>query len=571
MAHNAEALELWRAHVSDEERAQLDALANDEQALSDAFYCELSFGTGGMRGIIGLGTSRMNVYTVARATQGLADYLTAHFDEPSVAVARDSRRMGETFTQTIAGVLCANGVRVMLYPRVAPTPALSFAVRALGCSAGINVTASHNPAEYSGYKVYGPDGCQVATEAAEAIQSAIDAVSLFDGVKLMDFNEALANGSATWIDDAVLDAFLDAVCAQSLEALDAHADVPLRIAYTPLNGTGRECIMRMFERIDISDVHIVAEQAEPNGEFPTCPYPNPECAEALERGLALSRAVEADLLIATDPDADRVGIAVAHDGDYVLLTGNEVGVLLVDYVATMRARAGQDLSGAVVISTIVSTLMTDAQAREFGFELRRVLTGFKYIGSQVLALEEASQLERFMFGFEESYGYLSGPHVRDKDSINATMLIAQMARWHKSEGRDLVQAMETLYERYGYYLNRTLNMAYPGEAGAAEMTRILDALRNDPPARIAGYDVQAFTDFSHPVPMPRIGGEEGEAELLPCSNVLSFQLDEGIEVIIRPSGTEPKIKAYLFSRGQTHAQAIALLDTLEGAARELLA
>lgn len=560
----------WLAHASGAERDQLEELAGDDKALEDAFFQELSFGTAGLRGIIGAGPNRMNVRTVGKATQGLADYLNANFDEPSVAIARDSRNKGLEFVCTAACVLAANGVHARVYKQVAPTPALSFAVRHLGCSAGINVTASHNPAPYNGYKVYGADGCQIASSAAAEIQEAINALDVFNDVKSMDYDDAVGSGLISDIDDEVLDAFVDAVAAQSVEPLDAESDTSLSVVYTPLNGTGLYCVERILDRIGVTDVHVVAEQAHPDGDFPTCPYPNPETAAALERGLALARQVNPDLLIATDPDADRVGIAVRHDGEYELLTGNEVGILLIDYLCAQHRLMGHDLSDKVVISTIVSTAMTEAQAREEGFELRRVLTGFKYIGGQIALLEQDGQADRFMFGFEESYGYMSGPHVRDKDAINAVMLIAQMARWHKSAGRDLVEALAALYERYGFYMNRTVSIEYPGADGSRTMARIMRSLRENPPSQLAGFEVASFVDFADGADMPIIGGKHPQAQRLPGADVVSFELGEGVKVLVRPSGTEPKIKVYLFACADSKKGAEEMLDALEASARALL-
>ncbi len=560
----------WAHHLEGDDAAELATLQQNPEALSDAFYRELAFGTAGLRGIIGIGPNRMNVYTVGKATQGLADYLNAHFASPSVAIARDSRNKGRAFVETAAGVLAANGVRVLVFSDIEPTPVLSFAVRHHACSAGINVTASHNPAEYNGYKVYGPDGCQISGQAAAEIQKAIDELDFFDGVKRVSLDDGLESGLISWIGKDSVDAFLDAVAAQSVEPLDAGEDSPLRVVYTPLNGTGLECVTRILERVGVTDVTIVPEQAEPDGNFPTCPYPNPETRAALERGLALCEEVEPDLLIATDPDADRVGIAVPHEGAYELLTGNEVGVLLIDYLCRMREKRGESLEDKVVVTTIVSSLMPDAQAQDFGFQLRRVLTGFKNIGGQIALLEQDNAAQRFMFGFEESYGYMSGTHVRDKDAVNASMLIAQMARWHKRQGRDLVQAMNELYERYGFYLNRTLSLSYEGSAGAAKMAELMSRLRNEPPRSIAGRPVVEFVDFEREAGMPVINRANDGVQQLPRADVLSFELSEGVKVLVRPSGTEPKIKAYLFSKAATRKEAAALLDELEQAARRLL-
>lgn len=559
--------ERWLASVEDKDRSELDDLGRDEEALENAFYRDLAFGTGGLRGVIGMGPNRMNVYTVAKATQGLANYLNANFSQPSVAIARDSRNKGEEFCQVAAGVLAANDIRVHLYPRIEPTPALSFAVRDLGCSAGICMTASHNPAEYNGYKVYGPDGCQITTQAAAAIQQAIDAVDVFDDVKRITFDEALAQGAADWIDDGTLERFLDGCQTASV----GEGTGELKIVYTPLHGTGLECVSTILDRIGVHDVVVEPEQAVANGNFPTCPYPNPEIREALERGLALAADEQADLLLATDPDADRVGIAVVKDGDPILLTGNEVGILLVDYMCEMLASRGEDLRAKVVATTIVSSAMVDALAEDRGFELRRTLTGFKFIGEQIGLLESAGQADRFLFGFEESYGYLAGTHVRDKDAVVASMLICEMTRWYRARGMDLVDAMQALYERYGYYKNSLLTLSYPGASGEAKMAQILAKLRREQPEVIAGLMVEEFVDYAQGVPMPIMGGRgDSCAQMLPPADVLEFRLAGGNKVIVRPSGTEPKVKGYLFARGEDSASADKLLAKLEDAAREML-
>ena len=583
-------LDEWLDRAQDEEvLAELEAMraAEDESAVADAFFQDLEFGTAGLRGIIGAGTNRMNVYTVGRATQGFADYLVANFAAPSAAIARDSRNKGELFVRVAAEVLAANGITVHVYPRVEPTPALSWAVRCLGCSGGICMTASHNPAAYNGYKVYGPDGCQITTEAAKAISNAIQSVDAFLDVRRMDFDAAIEAGLVKWIDDAVLDEYIDAVAAESLEPASAGLNrrcdgegaaelgdpeaaageaavaneirTGLKLVYTPLNGSGLECVGRILDRVGVTDVTLVSEQVSPDGDFPTCPYPNPEERAALQKGLELCESVRPDLLLATDPDADRVGIAVADGDGYALLSGNEVGILLLDYVARKRVARGEDLSRAMAVTTIVSSAMTDAIASEYGFELRRVLTGFKYIGELIGELEAEGEAERFIFGFEESYGYLSGSHVRDKDAVNASMLICQMALDWKSRGFNLAEAMRFLYEKHGFYRNRTISLSYPGAEGAARMADIMAGLRASAPAELDGYVVERALDYA--------GGVDG----LPPANVIQFDLVGGDKLIVRPSGTEPKIKLYLFARGETDAEAAVKLDAFEAAGRSLLA
>ena len=571
--------ERWEANVADPElAAELAAMreSGDETAIEDAFFQDLEFGTGGLRGIIGAGSNRMNVYTVAQATQGLADYLNAHFDSPSVAVGHDSRNMGELFCQVVAEVLAANGVKAHLYPRLEPTPAVSFAVRDLGCSAGINVTASHNPAAYNGYKVYGADGCQITTQASKDIQEAIRHVDAFGGVKRMAFDEARESGMASYIGEGTLDRFIDAVAASSQHVEPPADGADLKLVYTPLNGTGLECVGRILERIGIADVTVVPEQAQPDGNFPTCPYPNPEIREALQKGLELCDKVHPDLLLATDPDADRVGIAVPHAREYVLMSGNEVGILLTDWLAARAAARGEDVARKVVISTIVSSSMLDALAAKHGFELRRTLTGFKYIGEQIGLLETAGEADRYLFGFEESYGYLAGTHVRDKDAVVASMLICEMARDYKARGMDLVDAMEALYHEYGHYRNATISLSYPGAEGAAQMKAIMANLRAEAPAAVAGLAVEKVVDYAPGVAMPIAGGLSGSGDAadapqtLPGANVFELQLAGGNKLIVRPSGTEPKIKAYVFAKGATPEESAAIAEKLEAGARELL-
>ncbi len=559
-------LERWIANVSDEELAaelaemKKAADPGDDSAAVDAFFQDLAFGTAGLRGTLGAGTNRMNIYTVGRATQGFADYLNANFENPSVAIARDSRNKGELFVQVTASILAANGIVAHVYPKISPVPTLSFAVRDLGCSGGICMTASHNPAAYNGYKAYGPDGCQITSEAAKAISASIANTDAFSGVKTMSFDEAVASGMVKWIDDAVLERYYDAVLSKSVSSLSAEqvAEAPLKLVYTPLNGTGLIPVTTVLERAGITDITVVPEQREPNGDFPTCPYPNPEIREAMQKGIDLCEEVHPDLLLATDPDADRVGVACKDGDDYTLLTGNEMGVLLLDYIARMRSERGEDLSDKVAVTTIVSSAMVDALAVEYGFELRRCLTGFKYIGDIITELSDAGQVDRFIFGFEESYGYLSGDHVRDKDAVNASLLICQMAQDYKLRGMNLAQAMRALYEKHGWWLNRTASVSFPGAAGAETMRGIMAKLREQAPSELAGRAVEAVVDYE--------GGVNG----LPSANVVEFDVEGGNKVIVRPSGTEPKIKLYVFAKDADRAAADALLDALEAAGRELL-
>lgn len=572
-----ERLNVWLENVEDEELSEeLSRLAADleagaegaEAAVADAFFQDLEFGTAGLRGVIGAGTNRMNRYTVARATQGLADYLNAHFENPSVAIARDSRHKGREFSRIAACVLAANGIRSLLYTRLEPTPALSFAVRDLGCSAGINMTASHNPAAYNGYKVYGPDGCQITSDAAAEISERIARLGYFpaegaESAKIDDYQQACFDGRISWIGEDTLARFMDAVLEQSQETPEESAE-PIRVLYTPLCGTGLECVSQVLGRIGIPYLDVVPGQDQPDGDFPTCEYPNPEERAALQAGIDKCRSWKEmgkpfDLLLATDPDADRVGVACEDGDDYTLVTGNEMGILLMDYLAGRRAARGEDLSRLVAVTTIVSSAMCDDVAAHYGFELRRTLTGFKYIGEQIGRLEAAGEADRFMFGFEESYGYLAGTHVRDKDAVVASMLIVQMARHYRKQGMTLVQAMRALYDKFGWQTNRTISLAYPGADGAQRMADIMVGLRAQPPAQVADRDVAEVVDYA-----------EGVGDL-PKANVVEFRLAGGGKLIVRPSGTEPKIKAYLFAKAPDQTGADAMLDALEQSARELLA
>ena len=520
---------------------ELRGLDPDGGEVSDRFYRDLAFGTGGLRGVLGAGTNRMNIYTVRRATQGLCAWLKASGGTPSVAIAHDSRIKSGLFAREAARVLAANGVTAWIYPRLEPTPALSWAVRYFHCGAGICVTASHNPAKYNGYKVYGPDGGQITLEAAEHVQAAIDSTDPFDGVALADFDTAVADGRIRYIPEQCLEDFLDAV--QKLSLSGGAED--LSVVYTPLNGSGLECVTKILGRIGVKDVTVVPEQEHPDGHFPTCPYPNPEEREAMLRGLELCEKLHPDLLLGTDPDCDRMGSAVPEGDGYRLLTGNEMGVLLLDYICRRRLEMGTMPEKPVAVTTIVSTDMADAVAAEYGVELRRVLTGFKFIGEQIGLLEAEGHGERFLFGFEESYGYLSGSHVRDKDAVNASMLCCEMAAWYKKQGMTLADAIRALYEKHGYTCCAVKSFAFEGEGGMERMAAVMDSLRAAPPAEIAGRAVTGRTDYQT---------GEGVALELPRSNVLEYRMD-GAKLIVRPSGTEPKIKVYLSARAESMERA----------------
>ena len=535
--------------------SELEAIQNQDGEISDRFYRDLAFGTGGLRGILGAGTNRMNIYTVRRATQGLADYLNGTDLPKAVAIAHDSRLKGELFAREAARVLAANGITAWLYPRLEPTPALSWAVRYLHCGAGICVTASHNPARYNGYKVYGADGCQITPEAADRVLAAIEKTDCFDGVRLADFACALTEGTIRQIPEECLDAFVDAVLA-----LRPGNDVSkLKLVYTPLNGSGLECVRKLLGKMGVSALTVVPEQERPDGHFPTCPYPNPEIREAMETGLKLCEQVSPDLMLGTDPDCDRMGAAVPDgQGGYRLISGNEMGVLLLDYLCRTRVERGTMPENPVVVTTIVSTDMASPIAEHYGVELRRTLTGFKYIGEQIGLLEAEGHPERFIFGFEESYGYLSGGHVRDKDAVNAVMLACECAAWYAGKAMTLLDAVNALYERFGYYRNGLLSRAFEGEDGMRAMAALMTSLREQPPASAAGRKVLEIVDY--------LGGDTG---LIP-SDVLEFRLEGEAKLIVRPSGTEPKLKVYLSIRGDSQAEAIQMLEALTGAAEALL-
>ena len=550
-------LALWldRAGEDPDLIAELREVQQDEKAVSDRFYRHLAFGTGGLRGVLGAGTNRMNLYTVRRATQGLADYLNATDLPKSVAIAHDSRVKGELFAREAARVLAANGITAHLYPRLEPTPALSWAVRYLHCGAGICVTASHNPAQYNGYKVYGADGCQITPEAAEKVLAAMERTDCFDGVKLADYDAAAAEGKIQIIPDECLDAFVDAVLA-----LRPGNDVSkLKLVYTPLNGSGLECVKKLLAKMGVTELTVVPSQEAPDGHFPTCPYPNPEIREAMEEGLRLCDEVKPDLLIGTDPDCDRMGAAVPDgQGGYRLITGNEMGVLLLDYLCRTRIARNTMPRNPVAVTTIVSTDMATPVAQSYGVELRRTLTGFKYIGEQIGLLEAEGHPERYLFGFEESYGYLSGAHVRDKDAVNAVMLACECAAWYAGQGMTLLDAMNALYEKFGFYRNGLLSRAFEGQDGMAAMDALMKSLRTAPPAEIGGWKVNGMTDY--------LGSDTG---LIP-SDVLEFRLEDAGKVIVRPSGTEPKLKIYLSVRGNGEEDAAARLERLSKGAEALL-
>ena len=539
---------------------ELHAIQGDEKEIAERFYRNLSFGTGGLRGVLGAGTNRINIYTVRKASQGLANYLCKQTSAPSVAIAHDSRIKSRTFAREAARVLAANGVQVYLYRTLMPTPALSYAVRALHCDAGVVVTASHNPAKYNGYKVYGADGCQITLEAAESILSEIEALNLFEDVRTIPFQQGLDAGSIAWISLDVVDGYLDAVSAECLQP-DLSGKDALSIVYTPLNGAGLMCVKRTLTRNGFTHYIVVPEQEHADGHFPTCPYPNPEIEEALSLGLSLCRKEDADLLLATDPDCDRCGIAVRHANDYQLLTGNEVGVLLFDYICRQRTAQHTMPEAPIVVKTIVTTEMIAPIAAHYGVQVRNVLTGFKFIGEQIGLLEQQGQEERYLFGFEESYGYLSGGYVRDKDAVNASLLICEMTAYYRNQGKTLIDVLNELYASYGAYVNALQSFTFEGMDGFETMQTIMASFRAQPPREILGHRVVCVSDYACSLSTYA----DGRTEIidLPASDVVKFDLADGITVVVRPSGTEPKLKLYYSVKGDSIQQAQALVQALQ--------
>ena len=538
---------------------ELKAIAGDEDAITDRFYRELEFGTGGLRGVIGAGTNRMNVYNIRKATQGLANYLNASDLPKKVAIGYDSRIKSDVFARETAAVLAANGIKAYIYPRLEPTPALSWAVRYYGCGAGVCVTASHNPAKYNGYKVYGNDGCQLTLEAAEAVLAKINAIDIFDGVKSVDFDKAVTDGMISFIGNDVIDAYMAKVKEQGLHT-DLVASSGLKVVYTPLNGTGNKPVRRILKEIGVKDVVVVPEQENPDGNFPTCPYPNPEIKEALACGLKLCETEKPDLLLATDPDCDRVGIAVPDGDHYELFTGNEVGALLLEYICKERIALGTMPKNPVAVKTIVTTDITKAICNKYGVELREVLTGFKFIGEQIGFLEAKGEENRYIFGFEESYGYLAGGYVRDKDAVVASMLICEMAAFYRTKGISLIEARKRMYAEYGVYFNKLDTFTCEGESGMERMSEIMSDLRKNGPKSIGGLAVEAVADYEASVKTYSDG--KTEQITLPKSNVITFFLQDNASVVIRPSGTEPKIKVYYTTTGAQKSDAVSLQEKL---------
>lgn len=547
--------------------SELKAIKGNEEAISDAFYKDLEFGTGGLRGVIGAGTNRMNIYTVGKASQGLAAYVNSVTKDGRVAIAYDSRIKSDLFAKTAASIFAANGIKVYIYKELMPTPMLSFAVRRLKCDAGVVVTASHNPAKYNGYKAYGPDGCQLGLEAADYVLSIMNKVDIFDDVKTTDFENAVKDGKIEYIGDDIINEYLDCVMACRVAP---NTDVgALKVIYTPLHGSGNKPVRKILSKIGVTNVTVVPEQEKPNGNFPTAPYPNPEIRQAFECALKLAKDIKPDLLLATDPDCDRVGIAMPDKDEYKLFSGNDVGALLLDFVLSRRKANGTLPKDPIAVKTIVSTELCRKIADNYGCKLIDVLTGFKFIGEQITELEKKGEEDRYVFGFEESYGYLGGTYVRDKDAVIASMLICEMVAFYKAEGKNLIDVLDGLYKKYGYYLCSQKSFTCEGESGMNKIKGIMTELRTNPPTEINGHKVVKRDDYDTSVSYDTVNGVENKITL-PKSNVLCYYMEDGSSLIVRPSGTEPKIKMYLGSVGKTMESSEKELSLLADVGTKLL-
>lgn len=539
---------------------ELRKIQGNDEEIKDRFAVSLQFGTAGLRGVLGAGTNRMNIYVVAQATQGLANWVKTQGGTQTVAISFDTRLKSDVFSKTAAGVLAANGIKVRIYDAAMPVPALSFATRYYNCNAGIMVTASHNPAKYNGYKAYGPDGCQMPDQAADVVYNEIQKIDVLNGAQQISFAQGVEDGLIRFVGDDCKKAFYKAIEACQVRP-GLAATSGLKLVYSPLNGSGLVPVTQVLKDIGITDITIVPEQEYPNGYFTTCSYPNPEIYAALESGLKLAKECDADLMLATDPDADRVGIAMkCPDGTYELVTGNEMGALLLDYICAGRIEKGTMPKDPVAVMSLVSTPLAKAIAKHYNVELRSVLTGFKWIGDQILNLEKNHQEDRFIFGFEESYGYLAGSYVRDKDAVVASMLICEMAAYYRANGSSIKQRLEEIYSQYGRYFNKTDSFEFPGLSGMDKMAGIMAQLRQEPLTAIGAHKIAKAVDF-----------KKSEETGLPPANVLLYELENGATVIIRPSGTEPKIKAYFTTLGKDLAEAQAQKDELAAAIEPIFA
>ncbi|MEE1017795.1 MAG: phospho-sugar mutase [Ruminococcus sp.] len=548
---------------------ELESIKGDENEIYERFYTALKFGTAGLRGVIGAGTNRMNIYVVRQATQGLANYVLSKYGKGSVAISHDSRIKADLFMNEAARVLAANGIKTYITTELQPTPVLSYLVRYFKCQAGIMVTASHNPAKYNGYKAYGEDGCQMTDNAAAAVYDEIQKLDMFNDVKTMDFDEAIEKGLIEYVDDSVYETYLDEVMKQQVNPGICKGS-GLKVVYTPLNGAGNKLVRKILNRIGVEEVTVVPEQEMPDGNFTTCPYPNPEIREALAKGLELCEKVKPDLLLATDPDSDRVGIAVKDfDGSYRLISGNEDGVMLTNYILSCKKEQGVLPENPVVVKTIVTTKLINKLCEKYGCELKNVLTGFKYIGEVILNLEKKGEENRYLFGFEESYGYLAGTYVRDKDAVVASMLICEMTAYYRKQGISLAQMIDDLYKEYGYYLNQTFAFEFEGAAGMQKMSDIMSSVRANLPKAIDEYKVVKVSDYQLKKETDLITGETTDITL-PTSNVIALNLEGDNGVIIRPSGTEPKIKLYITAVGKDKDDALAICSKLVSSAKSIL-
>ena len=564
-----EQYELWckKAVLDPDLILELKEIKDNEEAITEAFYQDLSFGTAGLRGIIGAGTNRMNIYTVGRASQGLAAYVNSVAQNGKIAIAYDSRIKSDLFAKTAASIFAANGIKVYLYKELMPVPMLSFAIRRLGCDAGVVVTASHNPAKYNGYKAYGPDGSQMGPDAADYVLSIMQKVDYFDGAKTMPFEEALASGKIEYISDEIISEYFDNVIAQRVEK---NADLSkLKVIYSPLNGAGNKPVREILKRIGVTGVTVVPEQELPNGNFPTAPYPNPEIRETFNLSLELAKKVNPDILLATDPDCDRVGIAVNVDGEYKLFSGNDVGVLLLNYILERKTANKTLPKNPVAVKTIVSSELCQKIADDYGCTLINVLTGFKFIGEQITLLAEKNEQDRYIFGFEESYGYLAGSYARDKDGVVASMLICEMAAFYKNEGKTLYDVLEEIYKKYGYCYSVQKSFTCEGRSGIERINGIMEDLRSNPPKELDGSPITKINDYGKSVSYDMKSGKENILTL-PKSNVLSFFCEDGSTLIVRPSGTEPKIKIYVGAVGKSSQDGLNKKDNLLSAAQKLL-
>lgn len=552
---------LEKAVADPDLRAELESIKGKDDEILDRFYRCLEFGTAGLRGVIGAGTNRMNYYTVCQATQGLSDFLNAHFEHPSIAIGYDSRIKSDYFSKEAAKVLAANGIKVYLFKELQPTPCLSFAIRYFKTSSGIILTASHNPAKYNGYKCYNANGYQMTDEEANETYEYIKKVDYFTGIKSMDFDEAVANGLIEYMGDEVIDAFLDEVVKQCVNP-DITKNAGLKVIYTPLNGTGNKPVRKILDRIGVKEVYVVPEQEMPDGNFPTCPFPNPEIKQAFECALKMAEDIQPDLLLATDPDCDRVGIAVKDgNGGYKLMSGNEVGAMMLNYLLSQKKEKGLLSENSIAVKSFVSTDLAEVIAKKYNCTFKNLLTGFKYIGELITQLEAQGRADDFVMGFEESYGYLAGTHTRDKDAVVASMLICEMAAYYKTKGKSLAEVMDSIYDEFGYYFNTVSSYTFEGASGMEKMAAIMDGLRTDTPKSFGGMEVTVIDDYKTSV-STNIADSGTKTIDLPKSNVLAYTLTDGNKIIVRPSGTEPKIKAYITAIGKTRAEAQAIADKL---------